>query len=312
MPVPEAPLPAGNRGTALAATPGVDRHSRRIWAFVALAALTVALAGDAGAAPIRPADPDYGWLFDDGSGTTATAWQGGADGDLQNGATWSADTPFGYVGNGSLLLDGADDVVEAAALGTALNGATAFSLSLWIRSDATSQNRAFFGGVDPSGSDTWGGRYDSAGWLNGNGGTTELIKFGLMIDGTNYQYESAGGYQTTAWQHVAFTWESGAGARLYVDGVLDTPSEISSGFGSVAGSLTSQSRFLIGDGAKANWDGAIDEFLVWRSALTADEVSYLAATSMAPASVPEPSTALLWSVALGGLAALHRSGCARA
>lgn len=120
-------------------------------------------------------------------------------------------------------------MVEVDDLSTFLNGASAFSVSLWIRSDTTNQNHAFWNGVDPSGSDESGGRYDSRGRLNGNGGTRNLIKFGIGIDGTNYQYESYGGYRTTGWQHILFTWESGSGARLYVDGILDNLSETSPG-----------------------------------------------------------------------------------
>lgn len=270
-----------------------------------LFAITLGIGRDAGAVPVQPAAPDYGWLFDEGAGSTAGASFGGADGALQNGAGWSTGTPFAYGGNASLLLDGANDFVDVPGLNSVLDGATAFSISLWVRSSATGQNRAFFGGVDPSGSDTFGGRYDAAGWLNGNGGTTELIKFGLMIDGANYQYESAGGYQTTAWQHIAFTWASGAGARLYVDGVLDTPSETSTNFDTVVGALSGQTRFMIGNGAKAVWSGHLDEVMVWRSALDADEVEYLSTTTSATL-VPEPSTALLLLGGLAGLAARRR------
>ncbi len=256
------------------------------------------------AAPIRPADADWGWFFDEGTGSTVGAAYGAEDGTLVNGPTWSTDTPFAY-GGYSLAFDGGDDYVDVAGLGTSLNGASAFSISLWVRSDATGQDRAFWNGVDPSGADTFGGRYDQRGWLNGNGATTNLIKFGLGINGSNYQYEASGGHQTTAWQHILFTWESGAGASLYVDGVLDTPSEISTGFDTVVGNLTGQTRFLIGDGAKNNWDGRIDEVLVWRSALDGNHAQYLSGNSMAL--VPEPGTATLIGLGLSLLAARKRS-----
>jgi hypothetical protein len=263
-----------------------------------LVALGFASAGRA--IPIEPGAADYGWLFDDGSGTTAAASFGGASASLENGADWSTDTPFAYTDNRSIRFDGNNDVVEVDDLSTALNGASAFSISLWVHSDSTNQNRAFWNGVEPSNSDDFGGRYDSRGWLNNNRGTRNLIKFGLEIDGTNYQYESDGGYQTTDWQHVLFTWESGSGVRLYVDGTLDNPSETSPGLATVVGNLSGQSRFLIGDGAKNSWAGEIDEFFVWRSALTGDNAEYLAQYSSHP--IPEPSTALLLSVGLIGLA----------
>ncbi len=276
---------------------------------VALALVGLLAGAPAVAAPVAPTVADWGWLFDEGVGTTAGAAAGGEDGTLLGGAGWSADTPFAYAGNHSLLLDGAGDAVEVDALNSALNGASAFSLSLWVRSDAVNQDRAFFSGADPSNSDTIGGRYDNAGWLNGNSGTRDLLKFGLMIDGTNYQYESAGGYQTTSWQHVAFVWESGSGAQLWVDGVLDTPSETSSGFDGVSGVLSDQTRFLIGDGPKNPWQGRIDEVMVWRSALTADNVEYLAGSSSAPSAipVPEPSTAWMLAIGLVGLFGLSRA-----
>jgi hypothetical protein len=252
------------------------------------------------AVPIAPGPADYGWFFDDGSGTTAAPSFGGASGSLENGASWSTQTPFAYAGNHSIRFDGNNDVVDADDLATVLNGASAFSVSLWIQSDSGNQDRAFWNGVDPSNSDEFGGRYDSRGWLNGNGGTRNLIKFGIQIGGSNYQYESGAGHQTTDWQHVLFTWESGSGARLYVDGVLDTPSEVSAGLQTIAGTISGQSRFLIGDGAKNAWAGEIDEFLVWRSALDADRAEFLAQYSSYP--IPEPTTALMLSLGLMGLA----------
>ncbi len=260
-------------------------------------------------APVQPGGPDWGWLFDDGAGSSAAAAFGGADGVLVGGAGFDADSPFAYGGNGSLLLDGSGDWAEMATLAGVLNGSTALSISMWVRSAATGQNRAFFGGANPDNADRFGGRYDESGWLNGNGGTKELIKFGLHIGGTNTQYESAGGYQTTSWQHVVFVWESGVGAALYVDGVLDAPSEVSAEIDAtgspISGALSDQTRFLIGNGAKAAWRGRLDEAAVWRSALNADEVSWLHQNSLA-AMVAEPSTFLLVTLGLLGLAYVGR------
>lgn len=253
------------------------------------------------AAPIMPASPDYAWLFDDASGSTATAQFGGADGALIGDAGWSTDVaaPLGYAGNHSLLLDGAGDFVDVPGLSTALNGSSAFSISLWVRSDATGQDRAFFSGATPDNSDSMGGRYDANGWLNGNNGTSDLIKFSLLIGGVGYQYESSAGYQTTAWQHIAFTWQSGLGPQLYVDGVLDTPTAVSTGFGAVTGTIQGQSEFLIGNGPKNVWQGRLDEVSVWSSALSQENVEWLATNSLT--TVPEPTSALLVGLGLAWL-----------
>jgi len=255
------------------------------------------------AAPVVPPDPDWGWLFDDGTGRTAAAFRGGADAQLVGGAGFDAEAPFAYPGNGSLLLDGVDGRADVPSLAGALEGASAFSLSLWLRSDAVGQNRAFFAGTDPGNQDLFGGRYDEQGWLNGNAGTRDLLKFGLMIDGTNVQIESSGGLQRDTWQHVLFTWESGAGARLYVDGVLDAPSEATPGLDGLAGTLSDQPRFLLGDGAKAPWQGRLDEVMVWRTALGPDHAAHLSSASLgASLPVPEPGTAGLAALGLLGLA----------
>jgi len=268
-----------------------------------LAAALLATPVASTAAPVMPPDPDWGWLFDDGAGATASAFRGGADAQLVGGAGFDADAPFAYAGNGSLLLDGVDGRAEVPALAGALEGSSAFSLSLWLRSEAVGQNRAFFAGTDPGNQDLFGGRYDEQGWLNGNSATRDLLKFGLMVDGTNVQIESSGGLQRDTWQHVLFTWESGAGARLYVDGVLDAPSEATPGLDGLTGTLSDQPRFLLGDGAKAPWQGRLDEVMVWRTALGPDHAAHLASSSLSPSvPVPEPGTAGLAALGLLGLA----------
>lgn len=294
--------------------PAVDRcfvvRAARTCAAAWVVAFAVAPA--ALAAPIMPVAPDYGWLFDEGSGSLVGATWGGATGTLMGDAGFSSDVPtgFGYAGNHSLLLDGTGDFAEVGSLTGVLNGSTGIALSAWIRSDGTGQDRAFFSGADPGNEDTFGARYDQSGWLNGNGGTTDLIKLSLLIDdgsgATNYQYESGSGYQTTLWQHVLFTWSAGSGAQLYVNGVLDTPSEISTGFDTVGGALAGQTRFLIGNGPKDVWQGRIDEVMVWNQGLSAGNAEWLATNSMSVTAVPEPGTALLFGLGLALLSPFGR------
>ena len=219
--------------------------------------------GPAHAMPVAPGGPEYAWLFDEGSGLSASDAVGGHVGALVGGASWDADSAFGGAGNFSVRFGGDGDVVDVSSLEHALEGLTAFSFSAWIRSDSFDQNRAFFSGQEPGNQDLFNARYDDQGWLSGNA-TQDLLKVGLTIDGSGYQYESGEALQTTDWQHIAMVWQSGAGLALYVDGVLDTPT--ASTFGTVTGALSDQPRFLLGDGAKANWRGRLDEVAVWEVA----------------------------------------------
>lgn len=272
-----------------------------------LIALSVFWAAGASAMPMAPNAPDQAWLFDDGAGATASDAVGAHDGALQGGAGWDSATPFATAGNFSIRFSGNGDQVEMASLNRALEGLSAFTLSMWVRSDALDQDRAFWSGQDPGNADLFNARYDDRGWLSG-GSTHDLLKIGLHVDGVNYQYESGEGLQTTSWQHVAVVWASGAGLQLYTDGVLDTPTAET--FGNLTGTLSDQPRFLIGNGAKANWRGNIDEVAVWGSALDGDEVAWLAGNSLANLSgvspVPEPLTSVQLAIGLIGLAILGR------
>ncbi len=254
------------------------------------------------AASIAPGTPRYGWLFDEGSGGGAGAFVGGEDGTLVGDVGWSTDAPMAYAGNHSLYFDGSGDFVEVFGLAGALEGWDAFTLSMWVKSETLDHNRAFFSGQDPGNQDLFGARYDDRGWLSGDA-TQDLIKIGFQIEGVGgVQYESGEGVQTTAWQQIVWTWESGAGMSLWIDGVLDTPTQ--NQFGGLSGKIGSQPRFLIGDGPKAAWQGWIDEVVVWDSALGVDQVNWLQTESVA--TVPEPGSVVLLLLGLVGLAMAGR------
>ena len=143
------------------------------------------------AATMPAVTPTYAWLFDDGSGSTLTAEVGGHDGNLVNGPSWSSEVPFSYAGNGSLYFDGSNQYVDVPTLDHALEGWTDFTLSIWIRSDLDYQDRAMWSGPRSLGNDdSFNIRYDETGWLS-SGSTENLIKFGMHLDGVEYQYESA-------------------------------------------------------------------------------------------------------------------------
>jgi len=243
-----------------------------------------------------PGDPVYAWLFDDGAGATATAYKGGADGDLIGAVTWdNTEVPIAYAGNYSIdIAAGAHaNKVDVPDLATAFNGWSGITISMWIKADNAATDMAFIGLRDSGTGDHWGGRYDA---LGATGGEPEVIKVAYTttrslagdppaIDPNRNQdqYESAANTTTTDWQHVVMTYSDGLGFHLYLDGVEDVPSASPS---NNAGLLAAQTLLWIGDGAKANWDGHIDEVAIWDGAVLPSQAAWLSTHSLTEISLP--------------------------
>lgn len=281
-----------------------------------------------------PTQPDHSWLFDDGSGTTATANTGGVDGSLGANVSFSTTTFDGGSGN-SLDFSGttgsennfnSGDIVDFSALDNAFNGNGELSMSFWIKADSTGADQAWFSMSKDSNKNGGGSeedrfdlRYDSA-VFNGSNNNTITASFGSDAE-TNpddHVFYGADGHQTTNWQHVAFTFNGSSSVgdryKLYVDGVQDTnPDSISTmnedpstvGVGSM---VADQVRFMLGEGAKDPWKGFIDESALWESELTSSEVQWLADSSNNLTAIPEPSAyaALLSLVSFGFVLMRHR------
>jgi hypothetical protein len=224
--------------------------------------------------------PDNGWIFSDQAGETAAPIFGDAAGILSGGVEWSTEDPLG--GGGSVSFDGTDGTVIMEDLAEAFNDLSNFSLSMWIKANDTGIDKGFWEAVDSGGGDLWGLRYDSTG---ASAGGSNVIKLGITTSesggNTNRgedQQESHEGTQTTEWQHIVMTWEDGEGFNLYIDGVLDEPTLAMQ---NTVGTTALMDRFVLGDGAKAHWDGLIDEVAVWSSTLSAADAAWLAKNSIA-------------------------------
>jgi hypothetical protein len=151
----------------------------------------------------------------------------------------------------------------------------ALTISLWIKSDAIDSDRGFIIGRDPEGNDQRGIRYDAAG--AGCGGD-DVIKYGVASSGGAEESESSEMIQTTDWQHVMVTWESGVGSTLYINGEFDNPSCDADPKGGLTSGYT---KLLVGKGAKdaaadVSWDGKIDDVWILDRVATEGERRYLA------------------------------------
>jgi hypothetical protein len=219
------------------------------------------------------------WKFDEGSGTIAAdSTTNGYDGTINGGATWISgdDCPWmGGAAQTALNFDGSNDYVIDADGENYINGLTAFTLSVWIKSDRTGTDRGVIAGRAATNHDRpFGIRYDIKGKRAGG---DNAIKCGILVSGVERVLESSANVQTTNWQHLTLTWSSGSQMALYIDGIKDTPR-----FNDVArtGSINGSDLLLIGRGLKIStpWDGLIDDVRIYNRVLTDEEIADLAGT----------------------------------
>lgn len=212
------------------------------------------------------------WSFDESDGTTASDVLGsGNEATLNGNASWESGGKIG----GALKLDGnGGSSAEDSNGANYINGLTAFSVSVWVKSTSVDSDRGIFHGIDPAGGDdVFTLRYDAKGWA---GSGTNVIKAGIDTTGGKQQYESASDAQSTEWQHLVLTWSSGNQLALYIDGELDEPTDNQD---ATEGEIKDVTKFLIGKGGKdanASWNGLIDEVHLYDRVLNDGEITSLA------------------------------------
>ncbi|MHC4693937.1 MAG: PA14 domain-containing protein, partial [Planctomycetota bacterium] len=201
----------------------------------------------------------------------------GNDGVLVGDPTWTAEGMHG----GALDFDGAGDYVEDEDGENYLNGQTALTVCVWVKSRQINTDRGFLIALQPLGGDrSVTMRYDAQGAFFGG---TNLLKMAVssshMPGADGQQLESSSGLQTTDWQHYSMTWESGGIIRFYINAVEDTPTgRISPNLG---GTLSECTTFIVGRGGKdvhaaaEGWDGLIDDVLIFKRALSRDEIEII-------------------------------------
>jgi len=234
------------------------------------------------------------WRLNEGIGPTAVDRSGyGHHGDIF-GATW---TSPGFGSDWCLEFGGDGDYAVDEDAELYLNGLSAITVAMWIKSDVINTDRGFIDGEEPEGSDdVICMRYDSAGATYGG---DDVFKMGITvaIDDVNtstQQLESSSLVQTTDWQHAAMTWSSGQVIKFYINGVEDIPAGADPG---ATGTITGVTKLIIGkgpkdEGAAAGWDGLIDDVKIFDYALTASEIVRAAAPPEAWSPNPSDGTVL--------------------
>lgn len=197
--------------------------------------------------------------------TTEDSSGSGNDGVLYNSPTFR---PEGGQINGAIEFDGIDDTVEELEADSYLNGLSAITFSLWVKSDVVYQDRGIMFSRDPTGADAeLGIRYDRRGAY---GGGVSVIKASIRGTSGYTQIESTSYTQTTNWQHLALVWESGSSLRLYINGVQNP---LTYDMGTVSGTISGVQKLMLGKGTKSRqWDGMIDDVRIYNRALDPNDI----------------------------------------
>jgi hypothetical protein len=160
-----------------------------------------------------------------------------------------------FLNNYSVSLDGTNDYVDYGVLG-ALNSVSAFTISTWIKTSTA--NRMVFSG--------------------GTSNRMSLLAAGaqVILGGTTANIGSTD-YDDGNWHQITLVYNSGT-VTIYSDG-----SSTANGSSSIFASSTQSSAFntfRIGQVANLYYfNGVIDEFAVWSSALSSSEIPDIQASS---------------------------------
>ncbi len=254
--------------------------------ILCIAAIILWTAPPAGAVPLNGLV-----AFWRGDGDATDSSGNGHSGTLTNSASFDSGLQ-----NQAFRLGGSDDYVDFGSPGGLLLSDTSFTISSWVNFSAASDFTNDEGIVQ---------RYTESGgaWGLLRYRTGEFL-FALDTDGTwppTRELISTITPDLNRWYHVAAVYDHPSGyTKLYVDGSLD-----SSAAGSPITIYPGASTVTVGDWYRLNdatccaataVSGRVDEVAIYSRALSASEI----------AAIPEPSTALLLSLGLAGLAARRR------
>ena len=184
---------------------------------------------------------------------------------IYDGANWR-----GYVSDGetlgangySLDLDGTDDRVELGNA-TILNSASAFSISLWVKSSSTGSTMYMF----QSGTDTYA---NSISFYRGSAGTVDFLigKGGSSVAYIRYGSEIFDG----SWKHLVATFGSST-QTLYLNGSVASTTLTGTTPSSTVSTAGTSPHIGSNISDSLNINGKIDDIAIFSDALTASEVS---------------------------------------
>ncbi|UWX97981.1 LamG domain-containing protein [Arthrobacter zhaoxinii] len=259
-------------GTAYTYRVQATDPSGRSGALSAQVQITTATSAAAYPALVRADGATTYWRLGDSLAAAADSSNGNKMGLPNLGAK-----PSGSVGalrsdnNRAASFDGVDDMIYGQQR---VSAPTVFSAEAWFKTDTTTGGKILgFGNAQPRRNGTFLGYssvYDRHVYMNDAGN----LVFGTW-SGTRVVVTSPARYNDDAWHHVVAT-QGPAGMVLYVDGVKVASNTVS------ANTVSLGSWRIGGDSIPSSWPnaptsrhfkGAIDEFAVYPTALTAAQVA---------------------------------------
>jgi len=237
------------------------------------------------------------WTFDEGNGTNVLDASGsGRDGVIVGPASWVTNGVLG----GALSLNGTNNFVRELTDSALLLGRKQFSLSFWLKAEATGSARGLFTADDSGTNSTWNLSLRPTATC---GASTNVIEASFVTTRGEAKRVSASNHITNDWQHIALTWSNGLAPSLFINGQLDQPG---SQMVALRGFATNCPQFIIGKGAAdilGSWRGLVDDVRVFPRALHPAEAGGFTATNFgAVVEVPTNITVqILTPVELSGV-----------
>jgi len=193
------------------------------------------------------------WKFDEGSGTSATDSRGGNTGTLTSGPVWVS----GKSGQ-ALQFDGVDAHVSYGPSAT-FNLPTTRTVLAWVKIDSTGENTI----LDK------GSQY----WMRISSSNTVRYSYWGATSGAWRTYTSTTSISPGVWQHVAVVEDhSWPMPKIYLNGTEVT----------ISGNSTREANSGANDlyvggyyGSSYNFNGTIDEVMIFNRALSAGEIRLL-------------------------------------
>jgi len=190
------------------------------------------------------------------SGSTVVDLTGTQNATLENQVTFNKEK------GGIFSLDGTDDYLSIGALSTILPAYTAFTISIWVKPDASASTSTAYSIIAP--------------WSNVNFFLSiypsNSLRFYIRDTASGNFYIESGSFISNyagQWKHIVATC-SGANAAIYLDSSV---SASTSSLVSISTNTTLQTNVGASRTGTSTWFGEIGPVQIYNRALTAAEVS---------------------------------------